>query len=82
MQVRKTNKASPDVEPRSDIDNLTPLYRDDFEDQMSPSKELTDNEVRTEMTCLPAAEDTGVQPVQRSGRAQKPTSYFKDFVLR
>ncbi|CAB4029074.1 Hypothetical predicted protein [Paramuricea clavata] len=48
--------------------------------QMSPSKEMGSNEARTEMTCLPAAEDNGA--VRRSGRARKPPSYLKDFVLK
>jgi hypothetical protein len=43
---------------------------------------ICSNEARTEMTCLPAAEDNSAQPVWRSGRARKPPSYLKDFVLK
>jgi hypothetical protein len=82
VQLKKTNEAFPDSEQRSAMDNSTPLDMGDSGEQTSPSKELGSNETRTEITCLPAAEDNGAQPVRRYGRARKPPSYLKDFVLK
>ncbi|CAB4004970.1 Transposon Ty3-G Gag-Pol poly [Paramuricea clavata] len=80
VQLRKTNEASPDIEQRSAMDNSIPLDMGGSGEQMSPSKEMGTTEARTEMTYLPAAEDNGA--VRRSGRARKPPSYLKDFVLK